>query len=210
MPGEGYLEDLIALCQEQGALCIFDEVITGFRIALGGAREYFDLAPDISVYAKAMAGGFSISAAGGRAEIFETLVDGRTSHFGTYNGNPISVAAAIATMDILSEPGTYDRMHQHGYAIRETIEKAAAEKGIPLTTTGTGTAFHVHFGLVAPPNNWREAMEADQSRDRNFRSHLLEQGLYNLPGGRWYVGAAHDDKALEKTIFSIRTAMNAL
>lgn len=207
MPGDGYLAGMMALCREHGALCIFDEVITGFRLALGGAREYFGLEPDLSVYAKAMAGGFSISAVGGRAEVFETLLDGRTGHFGTYNGNPISVAAALATIDILSEPGAYERMHGHGNAIRAAIEEAAEEHGQVLATSGTGVAFHVHFGLASPPTDWRDAMHADGDKDVRFRAHMLDRGIYNLPGGRWYVGATHTDAELEKTIAAVRESM---
>ena len=210
MPEEGYLAGMIDLCRQFGALCIFDEVITGFRIALGGAREYFGLQPDLSTYAKAMAGGFSMSAVGGRAEVFEALLDGRTSHFGTYNGNPISVAAAIATIDILSEPGTYERMHRHGYQIRAAIEKAADETGRTLVTSGTGTAFHVHFGLDKPPRSYRDVMAADQETGDRFRAHMLAHGVYNLPGGRWYVGAAHRDEQLEKVLPAIAQSMREM
>ncbi len=207
MPVEGYLQGMIELCREQGAVSIFDEVITGFRVALGGAREYFNLVPDLSTYAKAMAGGFSISAVGGREEIFQTLQDGRTSHFGTYNGNPISVAAAVATIDILTEPGTYECMHAHGNAIREAIEAAARECGQTLVTTGTGPAFHVHFGLSELPRSIRDVMQADQETGNRFRAGMLDRGIYNLPGGRWYVGATHGELQLEQVIPAIQESM---
>ncbi|MCA9230688.1 MAG: aspartate aminotransferase family protein [Planctomycetales bacterium] len=210
MPNEGYLAAMIELCREHGAVSIFDEVITGFRIALGGAREYFGLQPDLSVYAKAMGGGFSISAVGGRREVFDALLDGRTGHFGTYNGNPISVAAAIATIDILSEPGTFERIHRHGYALREAMESAAKENGVTLVTSGTGAAFHVHFGLQRPPRCIREAMQADQAIGDRFRERLFERGLYCLPAGRWYVGAAHGEEQLQQATGAIREAMQGL
>ena len=210
MPRDGYLQGLIDLCREHGAVSIFDEVITGFRVALGGAREYFGLVPDLSTYAKAMAGGFSISAVGGRAEIFETLIDGRTSHFGTYNGNPISVAAASATLDILSEPGVYDGMHAHGNAIRKTVEEAGKRCAKKLVTTGTGSAFHVHFGLEELPRNIRDVIQADQETGDRFRSNLQDRGIYNLPGGRWYIGATHSDKELERVVRAIDESMQAI
>ncbi len=210
LPKPGYLEGMVELCRQHGAVSIFDEVITGFRLALGGAREFLGVHPDLSTYAKAMAGGFSISGVGGRREIFDVLDDGRTSHFGTYNGNPISVAAAIATLEILSEPGLFDRMHAHGQAIRETFEAAARESGTKLVTCGTGTAFHAHFGLDEPPETIREVLRADQDLDVRFRQGMLERGIYNLPGGRWYVGATHSDKELERVLPAIRESMAEL
>ena len=210
MPEEGYLEGMIELCRDNGALCIFDEVITGFRVALGGAREYFQLEPDLSTYAKAMAGGFSISAVAGRKEIFDTLLDARATHFGTYNGNPISVTAAVATIKILSEPDIYERMHGHGNAIRKALEKAAKDHGKTVVTTGTGVAFHVHFGLHEPPRSYRDVMHANQASGDCFRGKMLQHGIYNLPGGRWYVGAVHGDEELEKVIGAIEESMKGI
>jgi glutamate-1-semialdehyde aminotransferase len=98
--------------------------------------------------------------------------------------------------DILSEPGIYDRMRAHGYAIREAIEKAAKDHGKTLATTGTGTAFHVHFGLETAPKSYRDVMRADRATGERFRANKLQHGIYNLPGGRWYVGASHSDTEL--------------
>ena len=210
MPEPGYLEGMVQLCRDNGALCVFDEVITGFRVALGGAREYFGIEPDLSVYAKAMAGGFSISAVAGRMEVFETLLDGRTSHFGTYNGNPISIAASIATIDILSEPDIFDRMHAHGYAIRDAIEKAAKDNGKTLVTTGVGTTFHVHFGLNEAPKSYRDVMLADQDSGNRFRTNMLKHGIYNLSAGRWYVGATHGDAELEQVVTAVQESMKSI
>lgn len=210
MPEPGFLKGLIELCHKNGALCIFDEVITGFRVALGGAREYFGLVPDLSIYAKAMAGGFSISAVAGRKDVFDTLLDGRTNHFGTYNGNPISVAASIATIKILSEPGVFDQMHAHGYAIREAIEMAAKENDKALITTGTGTAFHVHFGLETAPKSYRDVIRADRTTGDRFRVNMLQRGIYNLPGGRWYVGATHSDTELDRVVAAVKESMKGI
>jgi len=210
LPDDGYLEGLLDLCRENGAVSIFDEVITGFRIALGGAREYYGLRPDLSIYAKAIAGGFSMSAVGGDAEILGVLEDGRTTHAGTYNGNPICTAAAKATLDILSEPGTYDRMHAHGNALREAIETSADENGIQLVTTGVGTAFSVHIGLSEMPRNWRDVMKADGTQYDKFRAAMRDRHILCLPEGRWYIGATHSEKELEKAIQAIREGMQEI
>lgn len=210
MPGDGFLQGVIHLCRKHGTVSIFDEVITGFRLALGGAREYFKVQPDLSVYAKAMAGGFSMSAVGGRKDIFDVLETGKTSHAGTYNGNPIAVAAAIATITTLSEPGTYERMHKHGYAVRQALEEAGKAAGHTLVTSGVGTAFHLHFGLTEPPRSYRDYIKADQQKNTRFRAIMLEHGVLLMPGGRWYVGWSHTDKELEKVVPAIQASMKAL
>ena len=107
MPDDGYLQKIVDLCRSSGAVSIFDEVITGFRIALGGAREYFGIHPDLSVYGKAMAGGFTMAAVGGREELFDVLRDGKTIHAGTYNGSSFNLAAALAAIGTLEETAPY-------------------------------------------------------------------------------------------------------
>jgi len=206
----GFLAGVIDCCRRHGAVSIFDEVITGFRLALGGAREHFGLAPDLSVYAKAMAAGFALAAVGGRAEIFSVLDDGRTIHAGTYNGNPVNLAAGAATIRTLALPGTFDRMHAHGRTLRARIEAAAAARGIPLVTSGSGPVFSVHFGLTAPPRDYRDTLRADAARYAAFRLELLHRGVYLLPDGRWYVGAAHGDAELAHALSAIDAAVAAL
>lgn len=210
LPNDGYLERLVELCRTYGALSIFDEVITGFRIALGGAREYYGVNPDLSVYAKALAGGFPMAAMVGREEVFDVLVNERTSHYGTYNGNPVCVAATIATIKELFQPNLYERLHQHGNAIRDAIEQSAVKHGHQLVTTGVGTAFSVHFGLEKRPRTWKEVMKADREKYTRFRLSLLEENVYLLPDGRWYVGATHTDRERQQVVLAIEKSMHAL
>ncbi len=207
LPSSGYLDALVQLCRQHGAVSIFDEVITGFRIALGGAREYFGVEPDLSVYAKALAGGFTLSAVGGRAAAFSTLDDGRTIHAGTYNGSPINLAAAIATINELSRPGVYDQMHRCGISIREAIEREATTNGLPLVTVGLGSVFSVHFGLAEAPRTYRDVLAVDAPRYERFRLALLNEGIYLLPDARWYIGAMHGETELEFTLQAIHRAM---
>jgi glutamate-1-semialdehyde 2,1-aminomutase len=210
MPQDDFLPGLIELCRAHGALSIFDEVITGFRVALGGAREYFDLQPDLSVYAKAMAGGFTMSAVGGHRGVFDALRDGRTVHFGTYNGSSHNLAAAIATIDILSRPGTYERMHGHGNAIRERLEAKAHEHGHQLVTSGVGTAFSMHFDLEELPLRHADTLAANKEKFAAFRRNMLENNVLILPDGRWYISAVHTDKELERTLAAIDAGMAAI
>lgn len=209
-PAVGYLEGLLALCREHGAVSIFDEVITGFRLALGGAREYYGLIPDLSVYGKALGGGFSFAAVGGRAEMFDCLRDGRTIHAGTYNGNSICLAAAQSTLEILSEPGIYAAMHEHGRRLRSTLLSVAAENGVQLLTVGAGTVFSVHFSLHSPPRNYRETLTASAELRQQFQLAMLEAGVYLLPDGRWYVGATHDEAALDLAAAAICSSFSTL
>ncbi|MFM8707067.1 MAG: aspartate aminotransferase family protein, partial [Planctomycetia bacterium] len=206
----GFLAGVIDCCRRHGAVSVFDEVITGFRLALGGAREHFGLAPDLSVYAKAMAAGFALAAVGGRKEIFDVLDDGRTIHAGTYNGNPVNLAAGTATIRTLAEPGTFERMHAHGRALRARIDSAAAARGIDLVTTGSGPVFSVHFGLTEPPRDYRDTLAASAEHSAAFRLGLLHRGVLVLPDGRWYVGAVHGDAELASALAAIDGAIAAM
>lgn len=199
MPLEGFLEGVMDSCREHGAVSIFDEVITGFRLALGGAREYFGLQPDISVYAKAIAGGFTMAALGGRREIFDVLREGKTIHAGTYNGASINLAAALATIGLLSERGRYDHLHAYGHALRECLQQAADKAGVTMVTSGTGSVFSIHFGLRQTPLNYEETLQADTAMFARFRGLMLEEGILLLPDGRWYVGITHGAEELAAT-----------
>jgi glutamate-1-semialdehyde 2,1-aminomutase len=196
-PVDGFLQGLVDLCKKHGALSVFDEVITGFRLALGGAREFFGVIPDVSVYAKALAAGFTLSAVAGRKALFDVLRDGRTIHAGTYNGNTVSLAAGKATIDILAaNPDNHNRMHLHGLQIRKTLEEEAQNRGIALCTSGAGTVFNAHFGTETPPTHYREYARVDMDTYTRFRARMLDNGVQLLPDGRWYVGLSHTSEEL--------------
>lgn len=196
-PRDGYLQALIDLCRKHGAVSIFDEVVTGFRLAPGGAREFYGVAPDVSVYGKALAGGFSLSAVAGRRELFDVLRDGRTIHAGTYNGNAICLAATSATLATLADTDAFTMMRAHGRALREAIEQNAEKQSITLTTCGVDTVFSVHWGVSEPPRNYRDTLRSNMAEYTRFRMAMLDCGVYLLPDGRWYVGTSHDADALE-------------
>jgi len=210
MPEPGFLELIIEQCRQSGAVSIFDEVITGFRIALGGAREFFGLEPDLSVYGKAVAGGFTLSAVGGREEMFDVLRDGRTIHAGTYNGSPINLVAGIETIRVLREPGMFEKMLGHGDAVQQALKSSAERVGIPLAISGVGTIFSMHFGVEQPPRHYRESLASDMSLYHRFRAAMLRHQIHLLPDARWYVGASHDDTALAMTVEAIDLSMREL
>jgi glutamate-1-semialdehyde 2,1-aminomutase len=210
MPVKGFLGGLVDLCRRHGVVSIFDEVITGFRLACGGAREYFGVVPDLSVYGKAIAGGFPLSVVAGSRHVFDVLRDGRTIHAGTYNGHPIAIAAALATLGILSEPGVIERMHEHGLAVRSALEHGAACLGRRIATCGAGTVFSVHVGLTEAPRDYRATLNADRAAYGRFRSAMFARGVQVLPDGRWYVGAAHGEAQLNEVLESIGESVGSL
>ena len=208
MPAEGFLKGMVDLCRSNGAVSIFDEVITGFRLALGGAREYFNVIPDLSVYAKALAGGFTLSAVAGSRRMFDVLRDGATIHAGTYNGSTVNLAAGLATVGVLSaNPRAYHQMHAHGSAIGETIEATAASRGIPVCISGVGTVFNVHFGIQSPPVHYRDLKATDMALYTRFRAGMLDAGIQLLPDGRWYVGLTHGEEELDMVRAAVRSVV---
>jgi glutamate-1-semialdehyde 2,1-aminomutase len=210
MPTDGFLSGLISLCRKHGAISVFDEVITGFRIALGGAREYFNLRPDLSVYAKAIAGGFTMAAIGGTKEIFDVIREGSTIHAGTYNGSAINLAASLATLEILSADHCYPALHAHGDALRAHIEEEARQYRMPLITAGVGSVFSMHFGLDKLPLNYTSVLDTDMALYERFRVHMLQEGVLLLPDGRWYVGTTHGPDELTRTKVAITRTFAAL
>ena len=208
-PQPRFLQGVVDACRQSGAVSIFDEVITGFRLAAGGSREYYGVIPDLSVYGKAIAGGFSLSAVAGNAEAFDVLRDGRTLHAGTYNGNPICLAAASATLDILAQPGVFAAMRAHGQGLRKALTEAAAERNVQVVLCGAETVFSLHFGVSAAPTNYRQTLHTDMQASTRFRMAMLEHGIHLLPEGRWYIGAAHDDEALELVVRAMGECMGA-
>lgn len=203
MPREGFLQGIIDCCREYGVVSVFDEVITGFRLALGGAREYFGQQPDLSVYAKAIAGGFTMAALGGRKDIFDVIREGKTIHAGTYNGASINLAAALATIGVLSSTNCYGELNAYGHALRAHLEKAASGTGIAMVTSGAGSVFSMHFGMQEAPLNYEDTLRADTALFARFRAFMLEEGIHLLPDGRWYIGVTHGAAELAATRLAI-------
>jgi glutamate-1-semialdehyde 2,1-aminomutase len=156
LPEPGYLELLREQTRQYGALLIFDEVITGFRFARGGAQEYFGVTPDLTTLAKGLGGGFPVAAIGGSAEAMSMIAQGRYSHSGTYNANTIACAAVSATMDVLAEPGLFERQRALGGTLMDGLRKLGADAGLPVIVEGLGTVFQIWFS-EQPIRNWRDA-----------------------------------------------------
>ena len=212
LPRPGYLEGVREIARKHGALLMFDEVITGFRLALGGAQQYYGVVPDISTFGKAVAGGLALSGVAGRAEILELTIHGGVAFGGSFNGNPIVLAGSQATLGVLSADDGAALKHAHrvGGSIMEGIREAARRRGLPVLVTGFGTAFAVHFTRKPELVEYRDTLADDTEMLRRLVVALLEEGVYILPDGRLYVSVVHSDEDAKETVAAFERAFARL
>ncbi len=196
----GFLELARQLTYENGSVLIFDEVITGFRLALGGAQEMLGVVPDLTVVAKAMGNGFPVSAFGGRDELMDLVADNRVVHAGTYNGGGISVAAALATIQTLETQPIHDHLIRVGTRLRDGLVETASHHGFPLVAQGPGPVFFTWISDRTSIRSFREHLQADQATYARFAEILLDEGVRVIPGGRWYLSAAHTEDDIAITL----------
>ena len=198
-PEPGFLEGLRALTADSGALLIFDEVVTGFRLAYGGAQEYYGVVPDLVAYGKALGGGYPIGAFGGRAEIMDLVREDRMNR-DTYvwmasslGGNPISTAAAGAALDVFSQPGVYEKLHGLGAYLRAGMNQALSQRQITAQVIGDGPLAQVVFS-DAPVSDYRSTRRGDQDAGRRLALDLFSRGIFLNPmGTKLYLSLAHDE-----------------
>ncbi len=211
MPRPGYLEAVRDICRREGALLIFDEVITGFRMALGGAQEYYGVQPDLAIFGKALGGGLPVSAVAGRPEIMDLIGDG-VAFGGSFNGNPLVLAAAHATLGELSrdQGAALERANRTGRTLMDGIRDAARRCGIPVVVSGFGAAFAVHFTEKPELRDYRDALAGDPQRLARFALALLERGVYILPDGRFYVSVVHGPEEMTRTLEAVESALVAV
>ncbi len=211
LPREGYLQHLRSVASTHGAILIFDEVITGFRVALGGAQELYGVQPDLSVFAKALGAGFPVSALAGRRDIMELFASGKVNHSGTYNANVPSIVAALAAVRELSagNQALYRRISAHGQALMDGIGQAAKKLGIALQVSGLPSAFHTCFASHAI-HDYTTYMQADHQRLSEFLLALLECRVRPTPRGTWFVSAAHTESDLEVTLEAVGRVLKQL
>jgi len=209
-PAAGFLQLLRDLTRATGALLIFDEVVTGFRLAWGGAQEFYGVIPDLACYGKALAGGYPIGLVGGPREIME-LANPREVHdryafcTGTFSGNPLSVAAANATLEILKQPGTFAQLGATGDAARRTLARCFTDAGVAFQILGDGPIFGVAFS-EGPIKDFRDTLHEDKAASRLFFSRMVANGMLFSPR-KGYVSLAHSDLDLESFDAAVRTAL---
>jgi glutamate-1-semialdehyde 2,1-aminomutase len=212
LPEPGYLEALREVADEHGALLIFDEVITGFRFARGGAQEFYGVRPDLTVLAKGLGGGFPVAAIGGSEHVMSMIAEGRYSQSGTYNSNTVATAAVCAAMDVLDEPGLYERQVGLGMRLMDGITTIAGERGVPVRVEGLGTVFQVWF-TEEPIRNYRDAVRCSNElafarwweemfvRDVLFHPNHFE----NL-----FLSMVHSDDDVDRTLTATDEALQTL
>ena len=210
-PRPGYLEDLRRLCSEYGVVLIFDEVITGFRVSLAGAQGYFGIEPDLSIFGKAIANGIPMSCLAGRADILALIAQGKVGHGGTYNSLPPSIAAALATTNVLARNGgeVYRRLEDTGAALMAGIRQRAAKVGIPIAVQGHPSIFFVGFpdGEDVEVYDYRSSLKMNNELYSQFVSGLADRGVRLIPRGNWFLSAAHNVIDVEETLAAVEEVL---
>ncbi|WP_152362319.1 aspartate aminotransferase family protein [Microlunatus speluncae] len=209
LPVDGYLQRVRELCTEHGAMLIFDEVITGFRLALGGAAERFGVTPDLAVYGKAMAGGWPVAALAGRAEPMARFA-ADVNHSGTFNSSVPACAAVSAAITVLRQEPPYQRIEEHGTRLMDGLRKLGADHDLPLRVQGLPAAFHVGFGAGdGPVRDYAGLTALDLHRYADLVPILVDHGIWVAPRGIWYVSAAHGDSELTAVLERLDAALTA-
>ncbi len=212
-PREGYLQHLRELCTRHGALLIFDEVMTGFRVALGGAQARYGVAPDLSTFGKIIGGGMPVGAYGGRRELMEQIAPaGPVYQAGTLSGNPVAMAAGLAMLDLVSAPGFHDRLEATTHALCDGLEAAARAAGVPFTTTRVGAMFGLFFTGAPVVDTYAQAVACDTAAFNRFFHGMLDRGVFLAPSAfeAGFVSSAHDGDVVAATLEAAQAAFRSL
>jgi glutamate-1-semialdehyde 2,1-aminomutase len=211
-PVPGFLEGLRQVTRQDGALLIFDEVMTGFRVAYGGAQARYNIAPDMTCLGKIVGGGMPAAAYGGRREIMELVSPaGPVYQAGTLSGNPLAMAAGAAQLELLREPGVYERLEQAGASLSEGLGSAAESAGVPVYQTRVGSMFCLFF-TDQPVVDEASAKRSDVSLFATYFHAMLERGVYLAPSQfeAGFISLAHSDEVIERTVEAARGAFAAV
>jgi glutamate-1-semialdehyde 2,1-aminomutase len=212
-PVPGFLEALRGVCDQSGALLIFDEVMTGFRVAPGGAQQRYGIRPDLTTLGKILGGGLPVGAFGGRRDVMEKIAPlGPVYQAGTLSGNPVAMAAGLATLELVAAPGLHERLAARTQRLTEGIANAARAAGVPLSTNHVCGMFGLFFTSDAPVRYYRQVMSCDVERFRRFFHGMLDQGIYLAPSAfeAGFVSDAHCDADIDMTVDAARRVFATL
>ena len=207
-PGPEFLTTLRTLCTRYGSVLIFDEVMTGFRVGLQGAQGLYGITPDLTTLGKVIGGGMPVGAFGGRSDIMHSIAPlGPVYQAGTLSGNPVAVAAGLATLKLLQAPGFFDRLAATATKLTELLQSAAREAGIAFSAQSVGGMFGAYF-RATPPQSYAQVMECDKAAFNRFFHALLAEGIYFAPSAfeAGFVSAAHGDAEIHATVAAARIA----
>lgn len=202
-PQSGFLETLREVCDQYGTVLIFDEVMTGFRVALGGAQAHYGIKPDLTTLGKVIGGGMPVGAFGGRLDIMQKIAPlGPVYQAGTLSGNPVAMTAGLKTLELISAPGFYERLTQKVEFLVNGIMDKAKSAGIPLAENHVGGMFGLFFTDQGPVTDFQGATACDQARFKTFYHAMLDRGVYLAPSAfeAGFVSDAHSDEDLQTTI----------
>lgn len=203
-----FLQTMRRLCTQHGALLLFDEVMSGFRVALGGAQSIYGVTPDMTVLGKVIGGGLPVAAFGGRADLMQHLAPiGGVYQAGTLSGNPVAVAAGMATLEIIQQPGFYESLTTQTKKLTDGLSTVAKEVGIDFCANAVGGMFGIYF-TQSVPTNYAEMMQCDKNRFNTFFHLMLDRGVYLAPSAfeAGFVSAQHDDAIINESLRCAREA----
>ncbi len=212
-PVPGFLEGLREVCDEYGAVLIFDEVMTGFRVALGGAQAHYGITPDLTTLGKVIGGGMPVGAFGGKREIMEQIAPlGPVYQAGTLSGNPVAMAAGLKTLELISAPGFFDRLTEKARRLTDGLVERARAAGIPMTTNTVGGMFGVFFSEDAQITNFYQVGNCNLDRFKLFFHGMLNQGVYLAPSAyeAGFVSSAHSDEDITATLDAAAEVLGGL
>jgi glutamate-1-semialdehyde 2,1-aminomutase len=211
-PAPGFLQGIRELCDTHGIVLIFDEIITGFRLSLGGAQQKFGVTPDLAVFGKAMASGYPVACIAGKRALMELVADATVMHAGTYNANVACVAASLATVAELEDrsPAIYQQIYARGERLMAGIRECFQRRGVRGLVQGFGCAFHVSFTERDAITDYRTALSCDTALYWRLSRLLQEEGVHVIPRGLWYVSAAHTDSDISETLEAFDRALGRL
>ena len=210
-PEDGFLEGLRALTEAHDAVLIFDEVMTGFRVAYGGAQELYDIDPDVTTLGKVIGGGLPVGAYAGKREIMETVAPaGPMYQAGTLSGNPLAMTAGIETLKVLREPGVFDEIEQKAAKLAKGVGEVAEEASVPIHQTRVGTMFS-NFFSAEPVTDYESAKASDTERFGRYFHAMLKRGVYIAPSQfeAGFISLAHSDEDIERTVEAALEAFRA-